>query len=201
MGKLIHGKTMQIEIDGKHVDVGESLRAHIEDRIQKNVSKYFENAVSAHVVIEKINHQFVVSASLNDGTHHRLINSSAGDPEPYRATDLAIEKMERQLRRYKNRLKNHHNARVKEKLADMVNGMDRVIEPMPLEEANEESPVIVAENKVPLERLSVGDAVMRMDMLEQRVFTFINSSNNKVNVVYYRPDGNISWLDPEAKSS
>jgi ribosomal subunit interface protein len=200
MGKLIHGITMQIEIDGKHVDVGESLRAHIEERLGAHVNKYFDNAVSAHVVIEKIRHQFVVNASLNDGTHHRIINSSAGDAEPYRAADLAIEKMERQLRRYKNKLKSHHNARMKEELADMVNS--NVIQPMPDEELNDDyAPVIVAENRVPLERLSVGDAVMRMDMLEQRAFTFINSSNNKVNVVYYRPDGNISWLDPDMASS
>jgi ribosomal subunit interface protein len=203
MGKSIHGITMQIEIDGKNVDVGESLRTHIEERLVNHVKKYFDKAVSAHVVVEKIRHQFVISASLNDGTHHRIINSSAGDSEAYRAADLAIEKMEHQLRRYKHKLKNHHQNRhapAKEELAEMIN---ITLRPSPESEELQEdyAPAIVAESRVPLERLSVGDAVMRMDMLEQKAFTFINSSNNKVNVVYYRPDGNISWLDPDVASS
>ena len=100
---------MNIIVSGKQVDVGESLRSHVEARLQGGVSKYLERVTSINVVITRESHLFRVDISANPGTHSSIAIKSRGEsPEVYAAFDMAATKVEKQLRRYKRRLTNHH---------------------------------------------------------------------------------------------
>ena len=108
---------------------------------------------------------------------------------------LPNEKIEKQLRRYKNRIKNHKVT--KESEFDLISGTKYVISPLEEEDIEniEKSPTIIAEKVSGIENLSVKDAVMKMDLLNLPALLFINDASKKLNLVYYRKDGNISWID------
>lgn len=185
---------MEINVSGKHVELGEALQAHIENRIHEGVKKYLDRVTQVHVVITKEGHEFRADIHANTGTHeHVEVNGRGQNDDVYAAFDTACEKIEKQLRRYKRRLKDHHARDV----ADKLPAMDYVIQPSQEEEASDDAPMIIAENAMHIETLSVSEAVMRMDLADIPAYMFYNSKNGRVNMVYRRPDGNISWVDPE----
>lgn len=186
---------MNIIVSGKQVDVGESLRTHVETRLQDGISKYLERVTSVNVVIARESHLFRVDISANPGTHTSMAVKSRGDsPDVYAAFDLAATKIEKQLRRYKRRLTNHHKdspvaARAtKYILADIEE-----------DSTDDAQPVIIAEKSTDIETLTVSQAVMRMDLSDLPALMFFNSAHGRLNVVYRRADGNISWVDPESQ--
>lgn len=189
---------MQVFVSGKHVDVGNALTTHIEGELNNSVKKYFENAVSANVILSKLRHEFSASIVVNDGTGtHQLIRANAEGGDAYAAFDVALERIEKQLRRYKRKIKNHH----KDKIEKDVEGASiiatkYVIADHADEAPEEDAPLIIAEKPAQIETLSVSDAVMRMDLGHLPALMFINKKTQVLNVVYRREDGNISWIDP-----
>jgi len=195
---------MQITVSGKQVDVGESLRQHIESRIQEGVHKYLDRVTQVAVVVTKEAHLFRVDISGNTGTHSGItIKSSAQAPDVYACFDAAADKIEKQLRRYKRRITNHHQVPQKEVLADKAQrGKKYVLADLTDEPKDEEdTPIVIAEKPTEIETLSVSQAVMRMDLADLPALMFFNSKNGRVNVVYRRADGNISWVDPETRAA
>lgn len=194
---------MQVLISGKHVDVGAAFSSHIESELQASVKKYFEHAVAANVVMSKLRHSFSASIVVNDGTgSHQLIKASGEGGDAYAAFDQALIRVEKQLRRYKRKIKNHHKDKL-EKNVDMAAFLGTKYVLSALEEDEDKSgendaPLIIAEKPAQIELLSVSDAVMRMDLGELPALVFINKKTGNVNVVYKRADGNISWIDPGA---
>lgn len=194
---------MKVLISGKHMKIGEALRTHIETHLEKNVKKYFENAIQAHVFISKEKqHLFKVDITVNDGTGKKaLIVASAETQDPYLAFDYALVKIGKQLRRYKSRIKDHQKDKGKRNI--FLKAKKYVLSSSDEEKeskASNESPIIIAEKATTIEKLSVSDAVMKMDLLNLPALAFINSKSGRINVVYYRKDSNISWLDiPELK--
>jgi len=187
---------MNITVYGKHIKIGESLEKHILDHLTMTVKKYFKDALNAHVTIEKQGQLFETEIIVNEGTGTgTLIKSNGHEYDSYRSFNVANEKIEKQLRRYKNRIKDHKKH--KEHSIDLISGMKYVI--YPLEDSdiddNEKSPTIIAEKPSNVESLSVKDAVMKMDLLNLPALLFINDATKKLNLVYYRKDGNISWID------
>jgi ribosomal subunit interface protein len=191
---------MQVIISGHHLDVGDSFRQYIEEALNKHVMKYFEHAINAHVTLIKEKHHLVtVDIIVNEGTGTGvIIKSTAQDFDPYRSFDQAIAKAEKQLRRYKSKIKRHQKN--KDERRAFVEAKSYVLSPFHEHDANDETdaPVIIAEKPHHIEKLTVGDAVMQMDLLDTPALLFINSANNRLNVVYYRKDGNISWVDVPA---
>ena len=194
---------MNIMISGKHVDIGESLSSHIEQRLEDGVSKYLDRVVALNVVITKEAHLFRVDINGNTGTSSGLIiKSSAQAADVYACFDAAADKIEKQLRRYKRRLTNHHKqqgAAVSE-AAPSVKARKYVLEPE-AEHHTEDSPVVIAEKATDIEKLTVSQAVMKMDLADLPALMFFNSASGRINVVYRRTDGNISWVDPEEKAA
>ncbi len=192
---------MQISVSGKQIDVGNALNEHINNELQAGVTKYFEHAVSANVILSKLRHIFNASIVVNDGTGmHQLLKASGDGGDAYAAFDQALIRMEKQLRRYKRKIKNHHKSRV-EKDVEMAAMMGTKYVLSSLEEDEDkstenDSPLIIAEKPAQIEILSVSDAVMRMDLGELPAVMFINKKSGEINVVYRREDGNISWIDP-----
>lgn len=185
---------MQLHISGRHVDLGESFQTHVEKRLSDGLGKYLERITSVDVVVSKAAHQqFRVDILGNPGTHDGVVIKSQGDAsEIYAAFDDAATKAEKQLRRYKRRLKGHHRG-------GAVAARKYVLQPEAVDAELEEegAPVVLAEKPTSIEHLSVSQAVMKMDLADLPALLFFNSGTGRINVVYRRADGNISWVDPE----
>lgn len=189
---------MQINVSGKGVDVGESFRNHAETKLEEGVKKYLDRVVSIDVVVSKEGHMFHVGINGNTGTSAGIIiKSTAHAADIYAAFDSAAEKIEKQLRRYKRKLTDHHSQKI-----DEFSGVKYVISAAEKEEETAEQPLIIAEKATKIATLTVSEAVMRMNLAELPALMFYNAGNGRLNVVYKRADGNISWVDPkdEAKS-
>jgi ribosomal subunit interface protein len=188
---------INIVVSGRHIDVGESLRSHIEEKLQAAVAKYIDRINTLNVVVSKQGHAFRVDISGNLGTHSGITIKSRSDaPDAYVAADEAIDKVAKQLRRYKRQITNHH-IKDPEAALQKINSKYYVISNEAEQEAPD-NPVIIAEDASHIEHLTVSDALMRLDLGELPALVFINQANSRVNVIYRRNDGNIGWIDPES---
>jgi len=194
---------MQLTVTGKQVDIGEALRRHVEASLDAIFGKYFGTAIEAHVVVSKEAHLTCAEISIRVGRGGIVVNAHAAASEAYAAFDAAAERVAKQLRRYKRRLRDHH-ARTREPLAE-ERAIDYVLAPVEDSEDEESAivedsggaPTVIAEMSTELPHLTVGEAAMRMDLADAPVLLFRNRSHGELNLVYRRPDGNIGWIDPE----
>ena len=186
---------MQLQISGKNIDTGEALRTHVSTRLGDAVEKYFDRTVDAHVTFVKEGFAFRcdIQVHLSSGMILQA-HGEAGDI--YAGFDNAMERMEKRLRRYKRRLKNHHGDKAQR--TAYMEAPAFVIQAE--EEAHDEpetlEPIIVAEGIERVPTLTVGEAVMAMEFQDAPVLMFRNSAHGGFNVVYRRADGNIGWVDP-----
>jgi ribosomal subunit interface protein len=189
---------MQLTITGKQVEFGEALRNHVDASLGAILEKYFKTAVEAHVVVTKEAHLFRTEISLHIG-RGIIVNASATASGSGGAFDAAAERIAKQLRRYKRRLRAHH-PRARD--GGETGGRARTYVLAPSAEDTEQDgtedggPAVVAEMMTELPSLTVSEAVMRMDLAEAPVLLFRNRSG-AINAVYRRSDGNIGWIDPE----
>lgn len=190
---------MKISVSGKGIDVGESLRTHIEERLTEGVNKYLDRVTSLSVVIAREAHLFRVDISGNSGTHDQMvIKGRAQSEDVYAAFEQASEKIQKQLRRYKRRITNHHKVKDADVFQTPVVRATKYVIADHEEEVHEDaSPVVIAEKSTDIETLTVSEAVMKMDLSDLPALLFFNAGNGRMNVVYRREDGNISWVDPE----
>lgn len=182
---------MKISTSGKHIEVGESLKAHIETTLKTIVNRHLGDVLEAQVVVSKDNtYQFTTDISIHVSRHF-TVRAHAQDEDPYRSCDLALEKMEARIHRYKARLRDQKRTRDE----DISPAQQYVINTQE-EDKGEDTPLIIAEMSHEIHTLSVGEAVMRMDLSESPVMMFKNESSGHFNVVYRRHDGHIGWIDP-----
>ena len=187
---------MRYQITGKQIDIGAALQTHVETELGGIVQKYAERPTDANIVFSKSAHEYVCEATVHLSTG-LTAQAKAHAIEIYAAFDSCADKMEKQLRRYKRRLKDHHKDR-----AEPVELFGASSYILASEEVSDDSepeslqPIIVAEMQTQIPSLSVGEAVMQMELAGAPVLVFRNESKNGVNVVYRRDDGNIGWIDP-----
>lgn len=193
--KQNYGVFMKITVAGQHMSVGASLDEYVQAKLGHIADRYFEHAISANVHFLKHGYLFKCDIIVHEGTgRHAIIKSDAECDDVYSCFDMAAAKCEKQLRRYKSRLKDRHN-KVKLSEADL-GAVKYVIEPNRDDGSQDsDNPVIIAEQKVSLEDLTVSEAVMKMDLENLPALMFKNIKNGRLNIVYYRTDGNISWVD------
>ncbi|MFN7038089.1 MAG: ribosome hibernation-promoting factor, HPF/YfiA family [Alphaproteobacteria bacterium] len=199
---------MHFSISGKQIDIGSSLQEHVKKHLENNVKKFFDHPIAADIAFSKES-QYLYRADImvNEGTGVGTpIKASGQAKDAYTAFDTGLVKIQEQLRRYKKRIKNHHKRKASEIdfEENILKGKKYVISPLPsyTEEENdnvEDNPTIIAEKATNIERLSVSEAVMKMDLANLPALLFTNSTTGRINVVYHRADGNISWVDPENK--
>lgn len=188
---------MQIQIIGKNFDVGDALRSHIEQRLDGDVGKYFDGMVNSLITIEKERSMFQTECTLHLTTGITL-HTSGQAPAAYGSFDQAAERLEKRLRRYKRRLKDHHAHR-REPVATLAATQFVIAaEEDGHEEPADLSPAIIAEDPARVHELTVGEAVMQLDLSDARVVFFRNAAHGGLNVVYRRGDGHIGWIDPKA---
>jgi len=189
---------MRYQISGKQIDIGAALQTHVQDELGAAVSKYAERPTDALVIFSKNGAEFICEATVHLSTG--LTASAKGRAhEIYAAFDNCSEKMETQLRRYKRRLKDHHKDRSEP--VELYGGSSYILAS---DHENEDSepetlqPMIVAEMEAKIPSLSVGEAVMQMEIAGAPVLVFRKEGKGGLNVVYRRDDGNIGWIDPQS---
>ncbi|QZN98307.1 ribosome hibernation-promoting factor, HPF/YfiA family [Chenggangzhangella methanolivorans] len=187
---------MGLRVSGKNLDIGEALRGQVDDRISDAMAKYFGGGFSGHVTVSKDGAGFRTECSIHlDSGIVLQAAGAAGDA--YASFDQAAVRIETRLKRYKNKLRDHHHGEGDgDPLAYSVietPGDDEVEEP------GGWSPAIVAESTKPLRTMTVGFAVMELDLTGAPV-VFRHASHGRVNIVYRRSDGNVGWIDPPSQS-
>jgi ribosome hibernation promoting factor len=187
---------MDLSIKGKGLDVGDALRSHAEAHLDSAVAKYFTKAHDGIVTVSREAHLFRVDISVHP-MRGVLVQGHGFAEDAYAAFDGALERICKQLRRYKRRLTDHHKRRGAEGIEttpaqQYIIAQEAVEEELPADG----QPAIIAELQTEIATLSVGEAVMRMDLADTPALMFRNRSNGVLNVVYRRPDGNIGWIDP-----
>lgn len=198
---------MQVQVSGKHVDVGEALRLRVSDDLNTTIGKYFDRGGAADVVVTKDGYAFRVDCSLHLASGQYLQSHGMGD-DAHAAFGIALQKIETRVRRYKNKLKSHSNqatAKQAETAAFYVlRAPEDDEEGDDWGEVNGHAPpsaMIIAETEEALKTMTVSMAVMELDLTESRTIVFRNAAHGGLSVVYRRPDGNIGWIDPERTQS
>lgn len=187
---------MRYQISGKQIDVGEALQTHVKAELGELVEKYAQRPTEAVVVFSRNAHEFVCDTALHLSTG--LTAQATGHAtEIYAAFESCREKMDKQLRRYKRRLRSHYIDRTVPVEFDAGSSyiLAATVEPEDVE-PDTLQPMIIAEMETRVPSITVGEAVMQMELAGQPMLVFRNEGHGGVNVVYRREDGNIGWIDP-----
>ena len=186
---------MDIRVSGHQVETGAALQEHASDRLGYIVEKYFDRAISSHVTFNKATAGFFrcdIVTHVNQGT---ILKAQGEAQDAHLALDNAASKIEKQLRRYKRRLKDHHErasqARAEEEAAYTIFAADEGEDEIAVE-----APPIIAETSVDIPVGSVADAVMMLDLRDTSALFFKNAGTGRHNMVYRRRDGSIGWVEP-----
>ena len=205
---------MSIQVTGKNIETGAALQDYIESKVGEVLDKYIGPELGGHVRIEKERGVFRTSCSIRLRTG-LLLEAQGEGADAYASADAAIERLDKRVRRYKRRLKNHHNgaehgtAWPEETAPDYVVG----VPDDPHDDAHHAAgaavggngaaddhaaPLIVAETTRVLKELPVSAAVMQLDLTEEPFLLFRNAGTGTLNIVYRRSDGHIGWVDPSS---
>ena len=191
---------MDIQITGRSMDTGDALRTHVSESLTATVTKYFDRPAEATVTFAKTSarsgdtkgREFESEIVLHLASGVFLTTAGhAGDA--HAAFDDALEKLDKRVRRYKRRLKDHHTQ--KQPLPAEAAAAYVIQAPTLDEEETDDAPLIIAEKPATLRRMTVSDAVVQLDVGDEPVVMFRNAASGDLSVVYRREDGNIGWID------
>ncbi len=194
---------MEITVSGKQVDLSDALRVRVAKHLDAIARKYFDRALEANVTFSRARSFFTCDINLHAGRGLALRGEGeAADANS--AFDDAAEHIAKRLRRYRRRVNEHARDTANRERPEAA----RQYVLRPEDEAAPQATAradgglgayatVIAEQPTEISRLSVGEAVMRMDLADQQVLMFRNCATGELNVVYRRSDGNIGWIDPE----
>ena len=192
---------MDIRVSGHQIDTGEALRGHVDTRLSTIADKFFSRAISAQVTVGKgpYDHSFTcdVVAHVPQGV---VLKGHGGAADAHAAFDQAADRIEKQLRRYKRRLKDRHTQTSHAESANDALEAGYTIFAPPLDDEEvmaDGHPPVVAETRVDIPSASVSDAVMLLDLRDTNALMFRNSGTGDFNMVYRRGDGTIGWVEPQ----
>ncbi len=187
---------MDIRVSGHQVETGEALQTHATDRLSAIVGKYFSRALSSHVTFGRAPAGAFQCDIIMHVMQNLVLKSTGTAHDAHHALDQAAEKIDKQLRRYKRRLKDHHeqaaHALKQEEAAYTI--FEEAIEED--EEVKADAPVVVAETRIDVPEATVSDAVMLLDLRDTSALLFKNAGTGRHNMVYRRGDGSIGWVEP-----
>lgn len=181
---------MQVAVTFRHMESSEPVRSYVEEKLAR-VKKYIDEPVDAQVVLSverKIRQKVEVTLAAKGIT----IKAADQTEDMYAAIDGVIDKLERQLKRYKEKIKNHKPLTGRERQVAKT-----VFSAQSIDEGHPE-PVIIKTNSFHVKPMSVEEAVMQMDLLEKEFLVFTDSTSTEINVVYRRKDGNYGLIVPQS---
>lgn len=187
---------MRYQISGRQIDIGEALQTHVKAELGEVVDKYAQRPTEAIVVFSRIAHEYNCETVLHLSTG-LTAQASGHATEIYASFEACREKMDKQLRRYKRRLRSHYADRTVP--VEFEDGSSYILaattEPEDVE-PDTLQPMVIAEMEARVPSITVGEAVMQMELAGQPLLVFRNEGHGGVNVVYRRDDGHIGWIDP-----
>ncbi|MEW6434406.1 MAG: ribosome-associated translation inhibitor RaiA [Myxococcota bacterium] len=186
---------MHMNITFRHLDPIDSLKNYAQEKVER-VNKYLDRATEAHVVLSLERHLHHADITIHSGTY--VLRGREKSEDMYASIDLAMDKIERQLKRYKEKLKSHHGKERVHHRADLVaKARYTVFEPVDHDEA-EAQVKVVKTNEILARPMAVEQAIMQMDLLNNDFYVFTNSTTMEMNVVYKRKDGTIGLIEASA---
>ncbi|WP_018632064.1 ribosome hibernation-promoting factor, HPF/YfiA family [Neomegalonema perideroedes] len=194
---------MRMKVTGRQIDVGDSLPKHVEEKILAVVTKYADEPLETEATFSRDaakNYRSEVTVKLSTGL---TIQAEGRAADIYPAFEQAAARVEKQVRRHKRRLKAHSTRRkggvnrLEPATSFILTAYGDDEAPDALEGEAALQPVVVAEAKSSIPSLTVGEAVLQMEMADEAVLMFRNEAHGELNVVYRRPDGHIGWIDPK----
>ena len=191
---------MQITVSGKQVDLSDALRERVAEHLNQVARKYFEHAQEAHVTFSRARSFFTCDINLH-AARGLILRGEGEAADAHGAFDDAAEHIAKRLRRYRRRVNEHARdlaSRTRPEAARQYvlrQEEEAGLAPAPNNEPSAYA-TVVAESLAEISRLSVGEAVMRLDLADQQVLMFRNSATGELNVLYRRADGHIGWIDP-----
>ena len=193
---------MDIRVSGHQMDTGSALQEHAADRLNAITDKYFSRALSSNVTFGKAPAGAFSCDIITHVTHGLILKSHGAAQDAHVALDQAAEKIEKQLRRYRRRVKDRHeqadHAAREEEAAYTV--FAPAIEREDEADAEQDAaPPIIAETRVDVPEASVSDAVMMLDLRDTNALLFKNAGTGRHNMVYRRRDGSIGWVEPSSQ--
>lgn len=173
-------------IKGKNYDVSDRMRQYTEEKIGK-MTRFFSNFIEAEVELSEMRNPRIDNRSHVEVTIHTkgsVIRAKADSSDMHSAIDIVAEKIEKQVKRFKDRLKNHNG--------------DTSIKLLPIADdlLPEAGPMIVKTKSIPFKPMSASEAQLQMELLGHDFFIFTNSEGEQLNVLYRRRDGNYGLIEP-----
>jgi len=187
---------MDIRVSGHQVETGEALQSHAADRLTGIVEKYFSRGLSSQVTFNRAPAGAFRCDIVTHVMQGVILKGAALAPDAHIALDQAAEKIDKQLRRYKRRLKDRHEAA---SAAVKAEDAAYVVFAEPEPDADEivvDAPLVIAETRVDVPEATVSDAVMMLDLRNTNALLFKNAGTGRHNMVYRRGDGSIGWVEP-----
>ncbi|MCJ2179906.1 ribosome hibernation-promoting factor, HPF/YfiA family [Novosphingobium album (ex Hu et al. 2023)] len=193
---------MDIRVSGHQIETGEALQIHASERLTSIIEKYFSKALSSHVTFGRAPAGAFRCDIIMHVMQNLVLKGTGLAQDAHLALDQAAEKIDKQLRRYKRRLKDRH-----EQAAHAMSVEDAafeqaaytIFEETPAEHEDEleaDAPVVIAETRVDVPEATVSDAVMMLDLRNTTALFFKNAGTGRHNMVYRRGDGSIGWVEP-----
>lgn len=191
---------VQVKITGRHMDIGDSLQSHIQEHFSVVSSRYFGRAVSGSVTLTKSASQIQVDIGVHPGQGLEIHVKGEGT-DPYHAFDATLDKLNIRMRRYKSRLRDHQSIPREDNTIHL--GLQSIFpnQESISEEILDAAPAVIAEIEAEILSLSLPEALMHLDLSQHSALLFKNKGTGIFNMVYIRPDGNIGWVDPNAKAN
>ncbi|HEY1935653.1 MAG TPA: ribosome-associated translation inhibitor RaiA [Acetobacteraceae bacterium] len=192
---------MQITVSGKQLDLSDALRTRVWNHLDNIAEKFFDHAMDAQVTFGRARCFFTCDINVHAG-RGLLLRAEGEAADANGAFDDAAEHIAKRLRRYRRRVNEHARDLANRERPEMAR--QYVLRQEDAEQDGEAGgttlngayATVIAEHPTEISRLSVGEAVMRMDLADQTVMMFRNSTTGELNVVYRRSDGNVGWIDP-----
>lgn len=188
---------MRVQVSGRHIDVGEALRNHVNDRLSLVAAKYFDSPIDGHVVFSREGSAFFSADIRVHIAANMAAESEATANEIYAAFEIAAERIDKRLRRYKRRMI-ERPVRPAPALDAGLPAQAYVLSGEMGDETGEASaePLVIAETTTEIPTCTVSEAVFRLDLGAAPALMFRNRANGGYNVVFRRADGHIGWIDP-----
>ena len=187
---------MQLQIAGKNIELGQALQERISTGFEGAISKYFDRATNGNVTVEKRGHETEVVCQVHLSSGIDLQSTGRG-ADPYSAFEASIERLEKRVRRYKRRLKDHHKDNKEPLPAEIASAY--ILKSDDDEEGDDylvDAPAIIAEVQTDIKTMTVSMAVLQLELVDAPALMFRNAVHGDLNMVYRREDGHIGWVDP-----
>jgi ribosomal subunit interface protein len=190
---------VDVRVAGHQVDPGDSVRELAQQRMAEITQKYFSRAVGANVTFGRSADNGFSCDIVAPVMQGIVLKASHSAREPQMAFNGAADRIEKQLRRYMRRLKDHKTDQ-SEAEAFVENAGYKILDGVAAANGGEAAfPAVVAETRVDIPESSVSDAVMLMDLRNTNALMFKNSGTGELNMIYRREDGNIGWVEPHGE--